>query len=470
MSHKKYNRRSFLSDMGKACTGMGATAFLSGLTNLGLMNAAAAANRSIFHPNNEYKALVCILLHGGNDSYNMLMPRGIDEHKGYEEIRGEAAIPREEILPITALNPDGKEYGVHPNLPGIKALFDQRKLSFIANVGTLVRPTSMNDFRLGQHLPKRIFSHSDQQEQWQTSMPDRDSITGWTGRMADILRYNNTNQNISMNISLAGMNLYQQGASITPMAIKADGTGVTLVNGSNNMGFYESLKRQTLDNLMENTYQNILHQAYTHKIKSSKSNSFEFDAIISNTPEISTTFPNHYFSNNLKMVARTIAARDALGVTNQTFFVQIGGFDNHGSYQQHYTRMAEVNQALTAFYQSLVDLGVEENVVTFTISDFARTLAPNGQGVDHAWGGNAMVMGGAVDGGKIFGQYPDLYKNGHPLDVGRGRLIPTTSVDEYFADLALWFGASHADIDQILPNIGNFWEPASGGAPLGIMR
>ena len=169
------------------------------------------------------------------------------------------------------------------------------------------------------------------------------------------------------------------------------------------------------------------------------------------------------------MIARTIAARDLLGVSNQTFFLQLNGFDTHDNFlEEHGALMAQLDSALKSFHDAMVELGVNNDVTTFTMSDFARKLVSNGNGSDHAWGGHAMVMGGAVNGQHIYGNYPDLYL-GNPLDTGNGRILPTTSCDEYFAELALWFGASSSDLNQILPNINNFWTPTTGGAPIGFM-
>ena len=467
MSHKHYNRRDFLSKLGLGCASVGATTLLSGITNMGLINAAAAANAPVY-TQNSYKALVCILLSGGNDSYSMLIPRGTSEYTDYANVRTNLAIPQQDILPLNPLNPDGKLYGLHPSMPNIQAMFESGNAAFIANVGALVAPTTLTTFNADQNLPLGLFSHSDQKKHWQTSVPQDRNALGWGGRLADILYSNNANQNISMNISLNGTNTFQRGNIIQEYAIEPGNTGSVQINGSTQDNFYENMKRQTLDNLLDISYQNILETAYSNSVTGSKSSSLEFSSAIQNGTPFTTTFATDNLSKRLEMVAKTIAGRDVLNVSNQTFFVSLGGFDTHDTLTGHGTLMGILDTALQSFYDALVELGVENQVTTFTISDFARKLVSNGAGSDHAWGGHAMVMGGSINGQKIYGQYPDLYL-GNSIDTGNGRLIPTTSCDEYFAELALWFGASSADIDQILPNIRNFWSPESGSLPIGFM-
>jgi len=467
MSHKHYKRRDFLSTLGLGCASVGATTLLSGITNMGLLNAAAAANAPVYTQNG-YKALVCILLSGGNDCYNMLIPRGMSEYTDYANIRTNLKIPQEDLLPLNPLNPDGKLYGLHPSMPKIQGMFEAGQLSFIANVGALVAPTTLTTFNGDQNLPLGLFSHSDQRQHWQTSIPQDRNALGWGGRLADILHTNNANQNISMNISLDGNNTFQRGNIIQEYAIEPKDSGSISINGSTNNNFYESMKRQTLDNLLDINYQNILETAYSNSVIGSKANSLEFSTAIDNGIPFNTSFEDDKLSERLKMVAKTIAARDVLNVSNQTFFVQLGGFDTHDNILvEHADLMTALDDALKSFYDALVELGVENDVTTFTISDFARKLISNGNGSDHAWGGHTIVMGGAVNGQNIYGQYPNLYL-GNSLDTGNGRLIPTTSCDEYFAELAMWFGASASDLEHILPNIGNFWTPG-GSQPIGFM-
>lgn len=466
--HKHYSRRSFLGQLGVGCAAVGATTLFSGITNMGLLNAAAAANAP-FQRTGTYKALVCILLNGGNDSYNMLIPRGAAEYAEYQGVRSNLAIPQANLLPINPLNPDGRSYGLHPNLPHIQSLFENGNAAFVANVGAISNPTTVADYFAATDLPLGLYSHSDQQKHWQTCVPQDRASIGWGGRLADILHTNNSNQNISMNISLEGQNIFQRGNNVNGYSINTGTTGSVQLSGSTNNGFYQSLKRQTLDNMLDATYQNLLSKAYSNTVNNAIGSSLEFSSAIAQAPPLATQFGTDRLSQRLEMVAKTIAARTTLGADYQTFFVQLGGFDNHANnLVDHAANMTILDDAINSFYQALVEMGLTNDVTTFTMSDFGRKLAPNGDGTDHAWGGNSFVVGGAVNGQKIYGQFPSLYI-GNPLDVGNGRLIPTTSCDEYFAELALWFGASYSDLDQILPNINNFWTPAAGAGPLGIL-
>ena len=470
MSKHHHSRRAFLEQLGLGCASVGATSLLSGITNLGLINAAVAANRPAFAPiTSTYKALVCIMQAGGNDSFNMLVPKGDPEYQEYATSRTNLALDQNSLLAINPTNSIGKELGLHPNLTRIQGLFEAGNAAFVANIGALVGPTTITQYQNGQvNLPLGLFSHSDQQLHWQTSIPQDRNANGWGGRLADILRFNNVNQNISMNISLDGVNTFQRGYFVQEYAIQP-GQGSVTINGSDSNDFYNTLKRQTLDSLLEATYQNILETAYAGTISDSKNNALEFAAAIAQGDPITTVFSNDSLSQKLETVAQVIAARDPLEMSNQTFFVQQGGYDNHdNNIEDHGELLATFDNAVGTFYDALVELGVENDVVICTISDFARKLVSNGDGSDHAWGGNSLVIGGAVNGQQIYGDYPDLYLN-NPLDVGTGRFLPTTSCDELFAELALWMGASSADLDQILPNINNFWTPQPSQGPLGLL-
>ncbi|WP_010523254.1 DUF1501 domain-containing protein [Aquimarina agarivorans] len=472
MTQKKHSRRTFIESLGLGCAHLGATTLLSGVTNLGLMGSAAAANRSLFAKTSmmDYKALVCVYLAGGNDSFNMLVPTDNDPYKEYQDARTNMAIPKADLLGINPNNTDGKKFGLHPQLKNIQRLFENGNAAFVANCGVLQEPTDLDNFKRKIKLPIGLFSHSHQADRWQTSLPrEINQSVGWGGRMADVLQQNNSNQNLSMSISLSGTNTFQRGNRVQSYAIKNTQNGSTLIKGATNDNFYEKLKRASLDDILEVKHQNILKQAYSDVVSGSKNNSFEFDAALVKGTTITTEFPDSRLGRNLQMVARTIAARDILSVRNQTFFVSERGFDSHAdNLESHGSKMGDVDEAVGAFYKALEEIGVANGVTLYTMSDFGRKLVPNGDGTDHAWGGNSLVVGGSVKGKNIFGQYPELYV-GNPLDTGGGRLIPTTSADEYFAELALWFGASSSDLEYILPNIGNFWDYRSGGSPLGFL-
>lgn len=470
MAKHKHTRREFLGRMSMGCASIGVTSLFSGITNLGLINAAAAANRPLLGAANDYKALVCIMLQGGNDSYNMLVPSGTSEYAEYAQVRGGLALAQNELLPINPTNSPGMDFGLHPSLSNVQSLFEAGNAAFVSNVGALVEPTSVNDYlNQANHLPLSLFSHIDQRTHWQTSVPQDAASLGWAGKLADILHSNNANNDISMNISLDGVNVWQRGNTINEYAISHLNTGSVLINGASSNSFLESLKRQTLDGLVDQTYNNILETAYSDIISNSNGNSFAFSSAIETGTPITTAFGADDLSQKLLMVAKTIAARNILGVSNQTFFIEFQGWDTHDDLlEDHTLLMNQLDAAIGSFTAAMEELNVADAVTGFTMSDFGRKLASNGDGADHAWGGNALVFGNAVDGKKIYGQYPSLYLD-NPLDIGGGRLIPTTSCDEYFAELALWFGASSSDLDQIFPNINNFWTPVSTEGPLGFM-
>ncbi len=459
------------------CAGLGLTSFLSSVTNLGLLNAAAINNMPTFvnSANTNYKALVCIALDGGNDSFNMLVPRGNSEYQEYASVRSNQALAQNTLLPITPQTSDGKQYGLHPNLTNIQNLFSNGNAAFVANVGSMIQPTTMSDYVSGANLPLGLFSHLDQMQHWQTSIPQSRSSVGWGGRLADLLYSNNTNTDISMNISLDGVNIFQNGNNITEYAIQSTGQGSVSIAGYDETDAFNVIKRQTIDNLLDQSYQDVLKTAYANAITNSQSNALQFGAAINSVTPFTTTFDGSDFSTKLEMVAKTIAARNTLGMCRQVFYVNIGGFDNHDEVLvNHGGLMAEIDAAIGSFWGVMQELGLINDVTLFTMSEFGRTLTSNGNGTDHGWGGNCLVVGGAVNGQNIYGQYPDLYI-ANPLDTGEGRLIPTTSCDEYFAELALWFAQngtstlSATQLTDILPNINNFWTPSVGQKPIGFM-
>jgi len=463
-------RRRFLKMLGVGCPSVGMTSLLSGISNMNLLAATTAANLPLY-TNSEYKALVCIMLSGGNDSFNMLVPNDADSYDEYAAVRTNLAVPRQELLSISPLNTPNKNFGLHPKLVNIHQLFNLSKASFICNVGSLLKPTTLSDYNAGLNLPIGLFSHSDQNKHWQTSIPkDRDAI-GWGGRLADVMYTNNSNQNISMNISLDGVNTFQQGNIVSEYSIGPTNTGSVLITGSAKNNFYETLKRQTLESILEQDYQNILSKAYSQSVLGSNSNSIEFASAINNGEAFTTVFGTDTFSKKLNMIAKTIAARNQLNVKRQTFFVNLGGFDNHDNgLEDHSTLMEQLDSALFSFFSSLQELGLESNVLTFTMSDFGRKLVSNGDGSDHAWGGHCLVLGGNIKGKRLFGEYPELHL-GNSLDIGSGRLIPTTSCDEYFSELALWFGASTSDLEMVLPNLSNFWSyRTDSNLPIGFIN
>jgi uncharacterized protein (DUF1501 family) len=470
---RKINRRQFIGEA--SCAAVGSTTLFSMLSQLFMTNALSTSGMGM-GMNDDYKALVCILLAGGNDSFNMLIPRSDDEYNEYVATRSNLSIPQDQILPINPITSDGREYGVHPSMGGVQNLFEDGKLAFISNVGTLYEPIMNRDEYHSREKtrPLGLYSHSDQIQQWQTSVPQSREAAGWGGRLADIMQSLNDYQGISMNISLSGRNVFQSGDTVLEYAIQNEGTGVEGVERikyQNNQGFLNMIRDQAVDSLTSDVYSHVFKQTFSEQMRSSIEAQNIFSNAIANVPPMSTTFSDHYLSENLEMVAKVIAARQDLGMTRQTFFMTFGGWDHHNELinNQNYM-LGVVNNALSEFNAALEEIGMEDKVTTFTISDFSRTLTTNGNGSDHAWGGNQIVMGGSVIGKEIYGNYPALYLDGNPLNVSnRGILIPTTSCDAFFAELALWFGLSSNDLTTVLPNIGNFYSPGDPDWPIGFL-
>ncbi len=463
MSKRNISRRKFFGEA--SCAALGTTTILSSVLNLGMANVLASP---ISKPTGDYKAMVCILLSGGNDSFNMLIPNGA-EYNEYSNVRTNLAIPQNDILNLNPISP-GMGLGIHPAMPEIQSLFENGKVAFISNIGTLVRPTTKAQILDNTaQLPLGLLSHVDQVMHWQTSFPQDRSNVGWGGKMADIIQSMNSNQDISMNISLSGNNIFQNGENVSAYTINRDTGGVEIL-GYNEPDVYHQLMTSGVNSLLNQQYQDVFKSTYSNVVRNSIESSSAFNEALEQVGPFSTTFSDNYISESLQMIARTITAQETLGMERQTFFLDIGGFDMHDELLANQTELLGMLSAgLNEFYNALDEVNMNECVTTFTISDFARSLTSNGNGTDHAWGGNAMVMGGAVNGQEIYGSYPNLAL-GSDLEIGGGIYIPTTSADEYFAELALWFGVSPFDLPTLLPNIGEFYTVGSGQNPIGFMQ
>jgi len=471
MSHP-INRRSFLGSAN--CAALSSLGIFNTLVNLKLIGNAVAAPPAA---PGDYRAMICLFLHGGNDSYNMLAPTSVTEHANYAAIRSNLALPApgsglaNALLPLNSTNTPGRSFGVHHAMPQLQQLFNNGKAAFIANVGTLVEPTTVAQFKSNSvKLPLSLFSHNDQRREWQTSVPQTSLKTGWGGRLADrMMGFNSSNQ-VSMNISLEGSNLLQTGN--VSFAYTIDPGGAKTLTGATGGVAAELNRVQGAKSLVEHTYRDVLRRAFSEEAKRSYETAERFAGIF-DASAVSTVFPSGGLGSDLRAVAKTIASRGPLGHSRQIFYVQAGGYDNHAELLNTQAGLlGTVDAALKAFWDSLVELGVENEVALFTCSDFGRTLRSNGQGTDHAWAGNTFVMGGAVNGSKIYGNYPDAsqFRIGAGLDVGfNGRLLPTTSCDQYFSELALWFGLAPSDLPEIFPNIGNFYSYSAGSPPLGFL-
>lgn len=446
----KLSRRQFLSSCGKLA--VGGASFLATMNHFELASAALAQSSN---PPTDYRALVCIFLLGGNDAFNMIMPRSNAAYQDYATARQSLAVPQQDILPITPLTAQNAEYGFHPAMTEVQDLFGIGKLGVIANVGPLLAPTSKSQFQNNSvPIPPQLFSHNDQQRHWQTSRPDSNLRNGWTGRVADLLSSVNPSNGVSLNISLSGSNVLQTGVNTIPYNVNSSG-----VNRFTGLDTRNSRNQRRLDayNLLLNRQHNhIFAQEFANVQRRAQDNATQLaDALDQLTP-LQTVFPTSRVGRQLEMVARLIAIRGTTGARRQVFYVGMGGWDTHGEQEQrHPALLSDLSASLKAFYDATVELNIQDNVTTFTKSDFGRTLTSNGDGSDHGWGSHALVMGGCARGQDIYGTMPSLIVGG-PDDTRGGRLIPTTSVDEYGATLASWFGVDNNDLDTIFPNLNRF--------------
>jgi uncharacterized protein (DUF1501 family) len=467
-------RRDFIRQA--SCAAVGTWAIKSTIRDLRLINAAVAQTGMT-----GYKALVCLFMAGGNDANNWIVPTTGSAYAQYSSLRGILAIPQTSLLPLRtgplASDPayqdaDGHTYGFHPGCGKLQTLFGEDKLAPIFNVGTLVRPTSRAEYLSGlpYYRPPQLFSHSDQVTQWQTSIPDQPPTTGWGGRCADLLNAAaNPTGKISMSVSLNGANTFEIGNLISQYHVSSAGA-VTL----SNLG---QAKMQSMKNILGLSDANLQRTAYADVLERAIATGDLLNASISATVEApagtwvwNTPFPTSTLGNQLKMIARLIQARGPSGfnMNRQIFFCSTGGFDTHTNqvtFNQngtvnattgtHANLLTDVSECMFAFQRAMEQLGVSNQVTTFTASDFARTLPTNSQGSDHGWGSHHMIMGGAVKGGRSYGNLPVLEING-PNDTGLGRWLPTTAVDQHAATLAKWFGVDSTNIPTIFPNVTRF--------------
>ncbi|MDX1350100.1 MAG: DUF1501 domain-containing protein [Putridiphycobacter sp.] len=440
------SRRRFIKAASLAALGLSAPA--SAMVQLKALNALMSAPPVL--PFGNYKALVFVFLHGGNDSYNMLAPKSNTEYGHYATTRSNLAIPQNDLLGISS-----NDYGLHPSLAGMQQLFNNGDAAMLANIGTLIEPTTVAQYQNGSvPIPLGLFSHLDQYNHWQTAHPHMRTNKGWGGQIADLIGATNVNQNISMNISLAGSNLFQYGNNTVEFSMNKNGPELPFY-------YYDTwgnneARRELTDSLLYHNYQDPFKKTYADTFKQSLEAGIEFKQAIDALPPFTTNFSSSNISQELEMVAKTIAARNTLGFERQIFFVRHGGWDHHDDLlSRQASAMTQIDNAMVEFKSALDELGMFNDVTTFVGSEFARTLTSNGNGSDHAWGGNAMVMGGDVLGNQIYGTYPTLQIGG-PQYLDGGVVVPTTATDSLFAELALWYGLTPSDLPTIFPNLGNF--------------
>lgn len=465
-----HTRRAFLRRAGQlAFTG----AALPTALNLAAMADAAAFNAT------DYKALVCVFLNGGNDYANTVVNYDTASYDQYSAIRGgganrtaggialaQAALTPTVLNPTVAL-PGGKQYALHPAMTGLAGLFNSGVAAVQLNVGPLVAPVTRQQYHSGNRvaypLPPKLFSHNDQQSVWQSSQPEG-ATTGWGGHIGDLALSANTNRVLTC-VSVTGNTVFLSGDQALSYQVSTN--GAVKISAVNNNVYNSAAVRAAITSLALQTRTHVLENEYnlvTARAVGAESALTSALAAFPATDAPFNTFPTaNGLADQLRMVARLIAARAQLGNQRQVFFVSIGGFDLHDNLiGGQATLMDRVSSALTAFYNATAALNVADKVTTFTASDFGRTLSNNGDGSDHGWGSHHFLVGGAVRGKAFYGKAPPVSVGNSTTDandqwhVGQGRLLPSTSVDQYAGTLATWFGVQGAEMNGILPNLGNF--------------
>ena len=468
MSQHSSSRRGFLGKM-LALAGGSSVPFTM---NLAAMSSAAAENAS------DYKAIVCLFLAGGNDHFNTVLPTDSTSWNEYLRLRSSAqagsialAAPNllGGVLPIVPATPqDGRSFALHPALGPLKDLFDAGRAAVIANVGTLVQPTTLAQYKAGTALPARLFSHNDQQAMWQSSQTEYAANAGWGGRLGDMLAASNSNATFTT-ISTAGNALFLSGRSVRQYQI--NGLAAVPMNRINDTLFGVPAAANPLRQIISGPQAGPLEKEYAAVAARAIDSQAQLSGAMLSADASGVPAPQPYVNPNtgalavnplavqLQTVARIIGGRSALGAKRQVFYVSLGSFDTHDfQAQAQADLLAKVAHAMAYFdsaMASLQGIDMRKQVTLFTASDFGRTFTSNGDGTDHGWGSHHFVMGGAVKGKDIYGSMP-VTGLGHDLDVGSGALLPTTSVDQYGATLASWFGLSATQIADVFPNIGNF--------------
>ncbi|MCX7218138.1 MAG: DUF1501 domain-containing protein [Burkholderiales bacterium] len=442
-----FTRREFL----KRASILGAAGVAAPMAlNLSILNEAVAATSPT-----DYKALVCLYMAGGNDCHNVLIPYDNANYAKYAAIRQALAIPQAS-LSATALgvvDAGGRQMALAPQWAGLKTLYDAGSLGVISNIGTLAVPTTKTQYKNNSvPLPPKLLSHNDQTNVW-LSGAGEGAGKGWGGRIADLYMANNTSTALTC-VLIGGSRVFLSGQQ-TAAFTQGTGTPLQLLGGASSRWGNTTLRADLID-LMSKGKDNELANAYRDISNRGISTSTTVaNAYVGKADPVG--FPaNNNLSDQLKAVAKMIAARDTLGNKRQVFMVQIGGFDLHDDLmQKHPGLLTSINDAMLAFQNSMLALGLQNNVTTFTASEFGRTLSSNGDGSDHGWGSHHLVMGGAVKGGQIFGKkmVPEIDGD---FDIGQGRLIPDFATDQLAWSLAKWFGAEDSDRSLIMPTMANF--------------
>ncbi len=424
--------------------------------NLAAMAEASAATAT------DYKALVCVFLYGGNDYANTLVPYDTGSYAQYQLARPSFAYTHAS-LDATLLTPAAApldsagvahQYALAPELGSLLPLFNAGKLGVMLNIGTLVQPTTKTQYtNKSVKLPPKLFSHNDQQSVWQSSAAEG-ATSGWGGRMGDLFQASNTNTTFTC-VNVSGNAVYLSGNTAVQYQVSTSGS--VPLSGLKSPLFGSSAATAALRTLITEPRANLLENEYNRVSKRSIDANDILTTALAGAPALATVFPTgNALADQLKMVARMISAAPALGAKRQVFFVSLGGFDNHDAMlTDHPVLMTKLGDAMAAFYAATTELSVADKVTSFTASDFGRTLTGNSNGSDHGWGSMHFVLGGAVNGKRFYGTAPVVANNG-PDDVGQGRLLPTTSVEQLAATLGSWLGVSDTELLALLPNLSNY--------------
>ena len=450
-SFNHHSRRAFLRRSGALSLAGAASPWALNLATL-----AEAAAAGVASPD-DYKALVCVFLYGGNDHANTLLPYDLASHNAYSKIRGSIALPRDSLaatalLPSLAL-PGGRQMALAPTLAPLKPLFDAGQLAVLLNVGTLIQPTTLAQYKAASvPLPPKLFSHNDQQSVWQSSRPEG-ATSGWGGRIGDLFMASNAQSTFTC-VNVSGNAVFMSGQAAVQYQVASSGS--VALRGIAAPLFGSSACSDVLRTLVTAPRSHLMQAEHARIMARAIAAHASLGSALAAAPLATVFDATNPLALQLGMVARLIAARSPLGARRQVFFVSMGGFDNHDFLpDEHPGLLAQVAGAMKSFYDATVELGVAQQVTSFTASDFGRTLASNGDGSDHGWGSHHLVLGGAVAGGRFHGVLPEMSVNGAD-DVGQGRLLPTTAVDQLAATLASWMGVSDSNLALVVPNIGHY--------------